>query len=492
MEIESSLEKIRKNILLISNLHLENIGKLKIINQRSTQFFETYSYAKEILIENIPGNKEYSPISNNLTKKISQLDENHSNFSIIVEILKKQLEVKITTLNHTTTGQQLLSLLNSFDILLGNNYKGLENLDTIRSGLITYEKSMSTVNSGTQNILAFIAEVRNHILDSNHVLVQMSRDAYDQGIDVLSPVPVQIRNSVSNVSNVSSSVNSNGSSSPPKIVDNNRKSQTLSSGLSHSISSISSNSVAESVHSNPDNNLKNNNNVQNPENINPFTNPGLDADSQNLKEISEKMEFLYYKLISKTDDRRKLLNNGESFYKLGKLVTEILHDLEEKYTHIIAEHKIQTGLPMSTNGSVATTDNESENNNSNKRSTHTSSSNQSQNSNEDSFCQELNLENMNLDQIKEIKISHMDEKQKFLQAVATFTRSAGEFYKLFQNYSINNRGFYENDMNGVSSLDLNERAAIEYKKAVGGLLVTQTPPRENWVWVVEFVFTVFF
>lgn len=81
----------------------------------------------------------------------------------------------------------------------------------------------------------------------------------------------------------------------------------------------------------------------------------------------------------------------------------------------------------------------------------------------------VNLENLNLEQIKNIKSSHLEEKQKFLSAVATFTRSAGEFYKLFQNFSFN------------SDLSSTEKAAIEYKKAVGGI---GTPPGENWGLVV--------
>lgn len=112
----------------------------------------------------------------------------------------------------------------------------------------------------------------------------------------------------------------------------------------------------------------------------------------------------------------------------------------------------------------------------------------------------LNLENLNLEQIKMIKDAHMDEKQKFLSAVATFTRSAGEFYKLFQNHSVRNYGLHQNvDSNDNSNKNMEEgdrqreqeeeeylsnteKAALEYKKAVGGSNLVATPPAYDVNW----------
>ena len=355
LEIDKLLETLRSDVLSTSSRVNDSRIKINNLSARCNKFFNDYSYAKIIYIELNPNSKDYRDVNENLEEKLCDTNKNYETFEIIIEIRRKQLEFRILTLNYNTHAKQLVALLKSFESLIGNNRNiGLNNFEAVTQNLSNHEKAMSTINSGTTNILTFIQEVRDHILSSNHVLVQMTNKAKNNGISV----GVGSNSSSSNLSTGSQSNltnNSQSSSSSSKDVQKSNI-QQHSSALSQSISSISSNSVAESLSSNEDAGvgLTSNNNKQDkteaditktknnnkPSKNMDINNPNyiitlLDADSRQLNDITERIEFMYFKLMHRVDDRKKLLYNGESFYKLGKLVTDILHDLEDKYNQSI-------------------------------------------------------------------------------------------------------------------------------------------------------------
>merc|ERR1712110_912549 len=68
----------------------------------------------------------------------------------------------------------------------------------------------------------------------------------------------------------------------------------------------------------------------------------IDADDKQLQGITTQLENMYYKLTDRADDRRKLLQTGESYHKLSGLVLEILKDLKDKYSESIQNHNLQT------------------------------------------------------------------------------------------------------------------------------------------------------
>ena len=61
-----------------------------------------------------------------------------------------------------------------------------------------------------------------------------------------------------------------------------------------------------------------------------------------VQRITNKLESMYYKLTNRADDRRKLLQTGESYHKLSGLVLEILKDLKDKYSESIQHQHLQT------------------------------------------------------------------------------------------------------------------------------------------------------
>merc|ERR1712170_186520 len=107
---------------------------------------------------------------------------------------------------------------------------------------------------------------------------------------------------------------------------------------------------------------------------------------------------MFYKLTDRADDRRKLLQTGESYHKLSGLVSDILKDLKDKYSESIQHHNLQTNngfsenLPLNTN----------------------SDANSSFHS--DEYPDFQNLENLDVKDIEKLLFSHKKEKERFLSA----------------------------------------------------------------------------
>ena len=100
---------------------------------------------------------------------------------------------------------------------------------------------------------------------------------------------------------------------------------------------------------------------------------------------------------------------------------------------------------------------------------------------------------MDVKDIGKLLFGHKKEKERFLSAVATFNRTASEFYKLFQvarQHLLKNQIQEAEQLTKLNNSKLNNfslnsasksqtSADFFYKKAVGGNDVVNTPPQAN-------------
>ena len=97
---------------------------------------------------------------------------------------------------------------------------------------------------------------------------------------------------------------------------------------------------------------------------------------------------------------------------------EILKDLKAKYSESIQQHHLQTSHGFNEVNSIAINN--------------FSSSDANSSFHSDEYHDFQNLENLDVKDIEKLLFGHKKEKERFLSAVATFNRTASEFYKLFQ------------------------------------------------------------